>query len=545
MGVSSYFEFITTLFGWILYDNFWTVLADSGIVYIPFIIILFTHIVNSRKAGDDEGSAAIQSLKKAETDIVVAIVVLFLAAIPFTTVQLGQMQYVRPTLDCAVQDDIASGSPAVINGANTGTSYDPTLATLGNQTGRIPIWWGFVHALTKSVVAASIASVPCSADMAAVHMRLENDHFDDPRVAREVQDFINDCYMPAKSQFYRQDRSALTQAQRDSIDYIGSNYFLNTNGYYNKFYSTTARQSWPFNAARDGGYENDAPLGHPDCASWWNDAQAGIRTKVLNSIDQTTRDEYVYDPRNVIQAATPGTALTTVQREDVLLRKFVAIKNSQANISGWGNDLSVSYTSGVTEGFNGGQGNIVNSVAGATGKLLKEGAITLVAGIGAAMSAPGHLAAGVAAREGSTIFLSLLLMVFICVLPFLMVFSLYRLSTLMTLSLIFFAMHFFYVLWGIAFWVDNHLINAIMSGSSNASGIFTAWTNPMQTTIILWVQRFLYIVFPVLWVSGLGWIGVNAGGMMTGFNTQHSGTSGAFQGGPAATGAAGKAIKGA
>ena len=58
MGVSSYFEFLTTLFGWILYDNFWSVQADSGLVYVPFIVILFTNIVTSRRAGDDEGSAA-------------------------------------------------------------------------------------------------------------------------------------------------------------------------------------------------------------------------------------------------------------------------------------------------------------------------------------------------------------------------------------------------------------------------------------------------------------------------------------------------------
>ena len=80
MGVSSYFEFLTTLFGWILYDNFWSVLADSGLVYVPFIVILFTNIVTSRRSGDDEGSAALQSLKKSETDIVIAIFVLFLAA---------------------------------------------------------------------------------------------------------------------------------------------------------------------------------------------------------------------------------------------------------------------------------------------------------------------------------------------------------------------------------------------------------------------------------------------------------------------------------
>ena len=35
MGVASYFEFVTTLFGWILYQGIWAVLVDTGIVFIP------------------------------------------------------------------------------------------------------------------------------------------------------------------------------------------------------------------------------------------------------------------------------------------------------------------------------------------------------------------------------------------------------------------------------------------------------------------------------------------------------------------------------
>ena len=62
MGVSSYFEFVAVLFGWVLYDNLYTVLADSGIVYLPFLIIIASNVISSRKAGDDEGNAAVQSV---------------------------------------------------------------------------------------------------------------------------------------------------------------------------------------------------------------------------------------------------------------------------------------------------------------------------------------------------------------------------------------------------------------------------------------------------------------------------------------------------
>ncbi len=509
MGVSSYFEFVTTLFGWAVYARLWDLVADTGIVYIPILAIFIGNITNSRRGGDDEGSAGIQSLKKIETDLALALFVLLFAGVPFVDVTLAEMKFVRPTLDCRVVDNIASGKePAEVTGTNTGTSYDRVLSTIAGETGRIPIWWGFLHILTKSVVSSSLASIPCSGDMSSVQMRLENTPFEDPRVSREVQEFINDCFMPAKSQFLRRSTVAgLTPDQIDELNWVGSRFYLTQPGYYDKFYSNRARPEFAFDAVRDGGYEADANIGgHPTCAEWWNDSNSGLRNKVLGSIDEDLVDEYVTRPRNLIQAATADN-VGLVDRQNILLRKFLAVKNAQANISGWTNNLSLSYAEPKARS---------QTFAGIQwlGNTLQESAMVAVAGVGAAISTPGHAAAGMAAREGSTIFLSLLLMVFVSVLPFLLIFSSYKLSTLITLTIVFFGLHFFYVMWGIAFWIDNNLTNAIMSGSGSA-GVFTAIANPTQTFIMVWIQRFLYIVFPMIWLSSLTWIGVRAGEFAT------------------------------
>ena len=96
---------------------------------------------------------------------------------------------------------------------------------------------------------------------------------------------------------------------------------------------------------------------------------------------------------------------------------------------------------------------------------------------------------------------------FVSILPFLMVFSLYSLSSLMTLTMVFFGLNMFYLMWGIAFWVDNHLTTALSQGYSLGAGIFTAATNPTQTVIIMWVQRFMYLILPMFWMTSLGWVG--------------------------------------
>lgn len=525
MGVSSYFEFVTTLFGWVLYDRFWSVLSDSGVVLLPFIVIILTNVATSKKAGDDEGGAAKQSLKKNEVDLIMALVVLFLAGVPIMSVELGEMQYVRPTLDCNKAERIASGiDDAVINGAATGTSYDVTLSRMSNLEGRIPAWWGFLHTVTKSIVSASIAGIPCAPDLGSVSLRLESDPIEDKRVVKELHEFIEDCYRPSYSAFFRNDNTALTNAQEESLGYIGSTYFLNhPTEYYSRFYSTKARDAFPFTLPRDGGFESSAPAGHPSCREWWSDATDGVRVQVFNSIDPDVRDDLINRPQSVLRRIT-GTTLSAAEREEVLLRKYMSIQVSQT--AGPGLGLATSYTPTFSENLSAGGADGFFEKAGnfvyATRDLMREGATSAIAGVGAAIKAPGHLAAGKAAREGTPIFLSIVLMMFVAFLPFLMVLSLYRLQTVMTLSVMFFAMHFFYVLWGIAFWVDNNLMEAI----TGDAGPFTMVMNPTQTLIIVWVQRFLYFVFPMLWLSMMTWVGFKGGSVLAD-QTQGLGSSAA------------------
>ncbi len=96
MGVGSHLEFVTTLFAWIMYKEIWAVLVDTALVFVPVITMIVSNIVSSRRAGDDEGSSAIQSLKKIETDFYMMLGVIVFAAIPVIDVTLGEMTYIKP-----------------------------------------------------------------------------------------------------------------------------------------------------------------------------------------------------------------------------------------------------------------------------------------------------------------------------------------------------------------------------------------------------------------------------------------------------------------
>jgi len=503
MGVSSYFEFVVTLFGWVMYDNLWSVLSGSGIVYIPFLVMIASNIIQSRKAGDDEGSAGVQSLKKIETDLVVMIIVMMLACIPLVDVELGEMRYTKPALDCQL---VAS----TIDGDDTGTTYDSTLATLGGQTGRIPAWWGFMHIVSKAVVSASIASIPCSYDLASVEAKLANDNIEDPRLRKELQEFINDCYMPSKSKLIRTQTGALSSAQLKEANWVGSSYFLNTTGYYNTYYANSAKPDWTYIASRDAGFEADQSVGgHPQCSDWWSNGSTGVRARLLDSIENDLIDGMIYDANNLMDFVT-GSTLTTTEKEDLFLRKYIDITTTKATYTGSTGDLSVSYSVGPQERFeaaanDGFMGGIAGMVSGSLSQVSSM-TTTAMAAIGSAISLPSALAEGEMIREGVSIVQGLLMMMVILLLPFLQVLGLYKPSVVLTLSVIYFSIHFFSFIWAIAFWVDNNLMGALLEG-----GTFTVIANPTQSMIILWVQRLLYIVFPMIFMTSMGWVGFNFG----------------------------------
>ena len=518
MGVSSYFEFVTVLFGWVVYDRLWAVLNDTGIVYLPFVVIVLKNILESRRGGDDEGSAAIQSLKKSETDVVVAIVVMFLAAVPFSEVRLGEMSYVRPQLDCAVAERVDRGlEPAEVNGLATGTAYDAPLATLSGETGRIPIWWGFVHVVSKAVVAAGTAAIPCTGDVVRLSMSLGGDTVEDPLLLKELAEFTTDCHRPAVSRMYRGGAGGGTREARRNMDYVGSRFFLDTSGYYNALYSRADRPAFPPDPARDAGLVGS----HPTCREWWRDVANGLRARLLAEIDQTTRDELVYDANAMFRDENPGA--TVGELEDMLLRKYLAHRSGDRI-----GLQSVSYEPGVGESYRAGAatdygilGGVLNATADMVDNVLAMGA----AGLGMVLQGPGNIAAGVAIREGMPIFLALLMMVFVAVLPFLMVFSRYDVSVLVTLTLVFFGLQFFHVLWGMAFWADNHLHSALNGAASAPKG------NPIQGLVSLWVQRFLYVVFPMVWLAAIGWVGVKADAVMGGMSKMADSAARAAQSG--------------
>ena len=113
-------------------------------------------------------------------------------------------------------------------------------------------------------------------------------------------------------------------------------------------------------------------------------------------------------------------------------------------------------------------------------------------------------------KAASPIIQATVLMLITIVLPFIIVFSSYKVSTLIFMSIVLFAVKFWTVLWAIAHWLDNHLIDALAPNWHE----FYRSEVLIADDIISFVIAMLFIVMPLFWLGALSWIGFRVGGAM-------------------------------
>src|SRR6185437_2242595 len=151
--------------------------------------------------GADEGNKGVLSSVRVENRVWVAVIVILFAGIPFIPVSLNTIQFDRTRSEqCQVNVPLPND-----------TGWQPAFTTLNNQTALVPIWWFFIHSLSKAVTAAAVAAIPCGTDLRQIRMQINATRIGDPLLAQEVADFTTDCYGPSKAKLFM-NRPVLNEA---------------------------------------------------------------------------------------------------------------------------------------------------------------------------------------------------------------------------------------------------------------------------------------------------------------------------------------------
>jgi len=475
---SDYFEYYLTLVAWIINNGIWNVLAASGAIALPFIVIVIQEWLRARAEGADEGNKGVLSAVRIENRIWVAVIVVMFAGMPFIPIDLSTIQFDRTrSTQCQVLVPLPND-----------TRWEPAFTSLNNQTALVPVWWFFVHALSKAVTAAAVASIPCGTDLRQMRMEIDATRIDDPVISQELADFSRDCYGAARARLFMS-RPEMTEQDVANVGWVGSQYFLSTAGYYDSLRSRVARSAWPYDQTRDAGLAAvTSGGGYPSCIEWWSDPGRGLRARILEQVDPTLVQRF----------QRWAGFLPPDEVDDAVIRAVASPRNQVMN-----------------------QGQVYTDYGGQIGFSLTDLAIRVVSDVGVAVGALAFLPAMDAVRQAVPMVLSLTKMALVICIPLLLVIGTYELKLVMTASAVMFAVFFCDFWFQLARWLDNTILDALYGWTSPHSNLnaLVGINNTFGDGILqVFVLATMFLILPTLWTIALGWAGIHVGGFLEGLS---------------------------
>ncbi|MCM2446209.1 conjugal transfer protein TraG [Rahnella sp. CG8] len=471
---TDYLEYYLTLVGWIVNNGIWATLVASGVFALPFIAIIVQEWLRARTEGADEGNKGVLSSLRIENRVFVAIMVILFAGVPFIPADLSTIKFDTTR---STQCQVSVPKPA-------DTGWAGVYTTLNNQSALVPVWWFFMHSLSKALTSAAIAAIPCGTDLRQLRMDVDATRINDPVLAQEIADFTHDCYGPSRARLFM-NRPTLSEVQMNDVTWIGSNYFLTASGFYDTYHSSTPRTAWPFDATRDAGLAQvDSGGGYPTCQQWWTDGDSGLRARLLAQVDADL----------LTRIAKWAGFLSQTEVDDSVIRAVVSPRQQKMN-----------------------QGAVYSDYGGQIDKTLPN-IVTRAAGdVGVTIGSLAYFPAMDVVRQALPMVLSLLKMALVICLPLVLMIGTYELKAMVTVSCIEFALFFVDFWFQLARWLDSTILDALYGWGWGADRPHTNFeplmglNNAFGDMTLNFVTATMFIMLPGFWVTALAWAGVRAG----------------------------------
>ncbi|MEE3663738.1 conjugal transfer protein TraG N-terminal domain-containing protein [Brenneria sp. g21c3] len=474
MTANTYLEYFLTLLGWLANNGIWSVITATGLFAFPLLAKLIEIWLKARSQGADEGNQGGLALAWMEHTVYTALVVIMFACVPLLDVDLSTIRYDASR--------ISQCGRTVVQPSDSG--YASLTNELGGKTAAVPVWWYFIHAVSKGVTNAAVSTLPCSPDLRQIRFEVQHTRISDPTLAQELQDFVEECYAPSRARLKRQE-AGLALDISDDVAWLGSSHFLTTPGYYDTDHARSPRSQWPYDGTRDAGLFDAGTGGYPTCKQWWQDGSIGLKDRLLALVRPTVWQQIkaLGQPKSVYEAS--------------VLRSLVSQRNMQASQSG-----------SVYGGYGGNAGMISTTQA-----LTRLSSLT-----GTAVSSLAMFPAFDSLRQALPMVQAILQMALVICLPIVILFSAYALKTVITLTAVQFALFFVSFWWELARWLDSWLLIALYDSSTHSSVSLTTlnygFQNSSDDIIVNIVMGTMFLVLPAFWMGALGWAGIKVGGTL-------------------------------
>lgn len=504
LNISDYFEMVMLMIGWVVNNALWSTLMQTGLALIPFIALIASEWFKVRQEGEDEGNKGVLLIARIETRLYAMVVCYAFTCMPLLSLSFNPVN--------AVERTNASGEQCSVAIIGQGQWGSNTLNSLDGQTADIPLWWALVHAVSKGVTNVAVSSIPCSPDLQAITSEIDAESITDPGLKRELGEFQQQCYGAARNLLFRQGGS-VGALNGEDVDWLGSEFFLNTPGYYDSFYAARPVAGFPYQADRDEARAGTGPgrPGYPTCREWWQSEESGLYSRLHDEVDPG-----IWDGVRSLFSSTDA--------EGMVIRRLISQRAGSANgnqdiaVTGYGNLDGTSVEDALSM-VAGGAGGAFGAIVGKAGMDMLKRALPMIQYI-------------------------IIMAVVIC-LPFVLTISSYSFKVAGVASFGLFALWFLTFWWELARWINSNLVDLLYNSDAAKMSYIAAAQNGYDRLVLIFVEWSTFLILPSIWVAVLGWSGMRVGSAVS--QSMGEGTKGAKragdQGSDAAVSAATKGAK--
>lgn len=188
---NDYLEIFTLPFGYYLQNQFYTLLTETALLYLPFLLVLISEALKPRAMGAGGITATESALKSIEIRFFSMIVVIMLGVNPYysggiTTPE--SMDYGSHSCNDKYRRAIIGEDVANLQGAFTFThdieSYAPIIQALTNN-------------LATATVNGVISTIPCNIGYRDVQAIMNGVQLESAKTKALINEFSKQCYIPA------------------------------------------------------------------------------------------------------------------------------------------------------------------------------------------------------------------------------------------------------------------------------------------------------------------------------------------------------------
>ena len=454
MGVQGYLSLYTTVFGWLQYQNLWDLMTQTGLMYAPFLVMIVRNFHDPVASQMAKGASS-TALHRTVLDVGMMTLVVMVAAVPMVTLTPSQLHYTP----------LCEQRTKTVTGSHSGTTFDGTF-TLPTSV-KVPVWWYAVIAFSNGLTDAAMVGTPCNPNFSDLQTTLDLSSIQDAALRNAVNEFYNECYVPARSKFLRENPQAPTVSEagdRSDTEWMGSHTYDSTPGYYDTFKATQPVPGFPYSPSRDFEYTVAPTWGTPTCKQWWDDSSQGLHERLLHVLPETVW-------QRMAALGFPSTSATIQDQTIKTLLSHSEVEGSSPDYTSFSD-----HPIGKTASYAG-----VWMVGLAYYPMLATltNALPMLQGV--------------------------LLGAMYMLLPMGLVFSRYRVSFLVAASLAIFSVTFWSYLWYLANGLQDVLLPALYP---NGTLFFEKNSNNARTMAL--IVGGMYIGFPMIWSVMMGWFGQHA-----------------------------------